>query len=102
MNKNNTYYAVIFTSILKNNSKGYNEMSDKMELVAKKQEGFIGFESARDKIGITISYWKSLESIKSWKMQIDHISAQKLGREVWYEWYHVRICKVEREYDFNF
>jgi len=76
-------------------------MVEKMVTLAKQQKGFLGIESARNEIGITISYWESLEAIRSWKMQSDHLIAQKKGREEWYQWYHVRICKVESEYKFN-
>ena len=75
-------------------------MSQHMEDLAKQQHGFIGIESARDGIGITVSYWKTLEDIKNWKAHTEHLIAQQKGRETWYDWYHVRICKVEREYQF--
>lgn len=94
------YFAVIFTSILKKEHKGYTEMADKMEELAKLQPGYLGFESARSEIGISISYWKDLESIRKWKQNSDHLLAQKLGKEKWYKSYHIRICKVERDYDF--
>ncbi len=58
-------------------------------------------EGARDEIGITVSYWESLESIRAWKQQTDHLMAQRWGREKWYSRYTVRICKVEREYSFE-
>jgi len=96
-----SYYAVIFTSTQNDDIAGYSEMAEKMETLAKQQKGFLGIESARNEIGITISYWESLEAIRSWKMQSDHLIAQKKGREEWYQWYHVRICKVESEYKFN-
>ena len=96
-----SYYAVIFTSTLKEHTTGYHEMAIKMETLAKQQEGFISIDSARENVGITISYWASLEAIKNWKQQIEHIAAQLKGRNEWYSWYNVRICKVEREYDFN-
>lgn len=98
---NEPYYAVIFTSKHTDEISGYNEMVQKMEDLAKKQEGFLGIESARNDIGITISYWENLEAIKNWKQQNDHIIAQQKGREDWYSWYHVRVCKIEREYVFN-
>ena len=50
------YYAVIFTSLLSKNTKGYNEMASKVETLAKQQPGFIGMDSAREITGITISY----------------------------------------------
>lgn len=94
------YYAVIFTSILKKSHAGYTEMADKMEELAKLQPGYLGFESARSEIGISISYWKDLESIRKWKQNAEHLLAQELGKSKWYQSYHIRICKVERDYDF--
>ena len=102
------YYAVIFTSTLKNNHKGYEEMAEKMETLAKQQKGFLGMDSARNNtpswiaepLGVTVSYWKTLDAIKNWKQQTEHLQAQQKGRQDWYSWYNVRICKVEREYEF--
>lgn len=94
------YYAVIFTNIQTENLKGYEEMAQAMEVLAKQQPGYLGFEHARNEIGITISYWKSLEAIANWKANLDHQQAQRLGKEQWYKSYRVRICKVEREYGF--
>ena len=95
------YYAVIFTSTQNINTEGYSEMAIKMETLAKKQEGFIGIDSARETVGITVSYWDSLDAIKNWKQQSEHLQAQLQGRNNWYSWYNVKICKVEREYEFN-
>lgn len=94
-------YAVIFTSKLSSNADGYHEMAAKMVELAKLQPGFINVESARDEIGITVSYWESLEAIKNWKANLCHLEAQENGKSTWYENYTVRICKVEREYSFN-
>ncbi len=95
------YYAVIFTSTLHDNHEGYSEMAEKMENLAKQQKGYLGMDSARNDVGITISYWESLEAIKTWKQQGEHIQAQLKGRQEWYPWYNVRVCKVEREYEFG-
>ncbi len=95
------YYAVIFTSLLSENTEDYSTMAETMESLAKQQAGFIGMNSARETIGITISYWESLNAIKKWKTNMDHQAAQKLGKEQWYKWYKVRICMVEQEYDFK-
>ncbi|MFK7782181.1 antibiotic biosynthesis monooxygenase family protein [Psychroserpens sp.] len=100
MNPNSSYYAVIFTSRHSENTEGYDDMANKMETLAKTQIGFLGIESARNSIGITISYWESLDAIKNWKQQTDHLVAQQKGKQDWYNWYKVRICKIEREYEF--
>jgi heme-degrading monooxygenase HmoA len=94
------YYAVIFTSLRTEGENGYNAMSEEMAELAKQQPGYLGLESARNEIGITISYWHSLEDIKNWKANSRHLVAQKTGRDKWYEQYKVRICKVERDYQF--
>lgn len=95
------YYAVIFTSVQTENIEGYTEMATLMENLAKQQSGFLGIESARNEIGITVSYWQDLESIKNWKANLEHLKAQKTGRKQWYSYYKVRICRVEREYEFT-
>ncbi len=92
------YYAVIFTSIKNEIASGYADMATEMELLASKQEGFLGVESARNEIGITVSYWASLEAIQNWKANTRHLQAQKQGREEWYTHYKIRICLVERDY----
>jgi len=94
------YYAVIFTSTRTEVEAGYAEMATKMVELAKAQPGYIGMESARSEIGITVSYWESLEAIKSWKENMEHIEAQEKGKTTWYKNYKVRIAKVEREYEF--
>ena len=92
------YYAVIFTSMRTNEQQGYAEMASKMVALAEQQSGFLGIESARDDLGITVSYWTDLASIKAWKMNAEHLNAQHKGREIWYSNFKVRISKVEREY----
>jgi heme-degrading monooxygenase HmoA len=95
------YYAVIFTSIRKDNINGYDEMAAYMEELATSQSGYLGIDSAYNEIGLTVSYWESLESIKNWKNNFEHQIAQKKGKTDWYSWYSVRICKVERQYEFG-
>ena len=95
------YYAVIFTSTRTKDDNGYSEMAELMETLAKKQTGFISIDSARNEVGITVSYWENLEAIQLWKQQTDHVIAQQKGIKDWYSWYNVKICKVEREYTFQ-
>ena len=95
------YYAVIFTSLRTEGDLGYVKMAEAMEKLAAEQPGFLGIESARDGLGITVSYWTSLESIAAWKQNSRHLVAQERGRDVWYEQFKVRICRVERDYGFE-
>jgi heme-degrading monooxygenase HmoA len=95
------YYAVIFTTVLTNNLTDYEKTAIRMEELAKLQDGYLGIESTRNEIGITVSYWKDLASITKWKNNIEHTEARDRGREQWYQQYQLRICKVERDYGFK-
>lgn len=94
------YYAVIFTSHKTSGDNGYNEVATKLVTLASQQPGFLGVESVRENVGITISYWKDLQSIKKWKQNAEHLEAQENGKRVWYSAFKTRICKVESDYEF--
>ncbi len=93
------YYAVIFTSIRIDEDRGYAAMSDRMVELVQQQEGFLGFESARETLGITVSYWRDEASILAWKAVLEHKEAQEKGKSTWYTGYKIRIAKVERDYE---
>jgi heme-degrading monooxygenase HmoA len=95
------YYAVIFTSLRTDTDAGYEEMAEEMVRLAAIQPGYLGHESARSGLGITISYWESLEAIRAWKVNSEHLIAQKYGREKWYSAFKTRIALVERDYGMN-
>ena len=92
------YYAVIFSSHRTDGDNGYGEMAERMAELAAQQPGYLGMESAREGLGITVSYWDSLEAIRNWKQNAEHQEAQRLGHLQWYSSFRVRIAKVEREY----
>jgi len=95
------YYAVIFSSVRTEGDDGYSEMSEKMVALAAVQDGFLGMESARAGLGITVSYWRDLDSIKKWRENTDHSVARGKGRSDWYKCFKTRIAKVERDYGFE-
>ena len=97
------YYAVIFSSRLAN-AEGYGAMAARMVALAKEQDGFLGVESAArtsEGFGITVSYWRDLESIKKWKNVSEHAAAQRMGRDAFYRSYRLRVARVERECGFE-
>ena len=98
---NPPYYAVIFTSIRSEGDNGYAEMADRMVELARQQDGFLGVETARNEIGITVSYWRDLDSVRRWKEQSEHEVAQKKGRKEWYQSFKIRVSKVEYDYSFE-
>lgn len=95
------YYAVIFTSTRTSEDRGYSAMAGEMVRLAAEQPGFLGVESAREDVGITVSYWRDLDSIRAWKAHARHQIAQRLGREMWYAGFRLRVALVEREEAFD-
>ncbi|WP_191487271.1 antibiotic biosynthesis monooxygenase family protein [Pseudomonas sp. FEN] len=97
------YYAVIFTSLRTEGDHGYGEAARRMLELAREQPGFLGVESARgeDGLGITVSYWSSEAAILAWKQHAEHSEIRERGRSTWYQAFHTRVCKVERDYPFQ-
>jgi heme-degrading monooxygenase HmoA len=95
------YYAVIFTSLRAEDGEGYAETAEEMFRLAAEQPGYLGVETAREGLGITVSYWADEASIRAWKRVAEHRLAQETGRARWYDSYVVRVAKVERDYGFE-
>ena len=92
-----TYFAVIFTAQRTMSDENiYQITADRMVTLAQQQPGFLGVESVRgdDGIGITVSYWQDRESIRNWRINVEHLAAQQMGRKEFYDWYHVRIAEI--------
>ena len=92
------YTAVIFTSVRTEVDDGYGETSAEMERLAGEQPGFLGIESARGDVGITVSYWRGEDDARAWKRVAEHVVAQRRGRSEWYAAYEVRVATVTRAY----
>lgn len=91
------YYAVIFTSVRTEGDNGYAEAAKRMLELARQQPGFLGYESARQEVGISVSYWESLEAIKAWRENPEHRAVHGMA-DAWYADTRIRVCKVERAY----
>ena len=97
------YYAVIFTA--QHNLSGddmYHITADRMVTLAQQQPGFLGVEKVcgDDGIGITVSYWADRDAIKLWRGHAEHLIAQAMGRQEFYDWYRIRIAEVVSEHAF--
>lgn len=92
------YYAVIFTSLRTEGDHGYEAAANRMVELAAQQPGYLGVESAREGLGITVSYWADEASIRAWREHAEHTLAREQGRARWYSAFKTRVCKVERDY----
>lgn len=96
-------WVVVFTSRRREDASGYAEVGDRMEELARAQSGYLGHDTVRgaDGMGITISYWTSEEALNAWRKDAEHLAAQKMGRERFYDWFRLDVCRVERTYGFE-
>jgi heme-degrading monooxygenase HmoA len=92
------YTAVIFTSLRTDGDHGYAAMAEAMDRLAREQPGYLGIESAREGLGVTVSYWADEDAARAWKQVAAHLVAQHRGRDTWYADYRVRVATVQRDY----
>jgi heme-degrading monooxygenase HmoA len=92
------YVAVIFTSLRHPEDDGYADTAAAMFELARRQDGYLGVESARAGLGITVSYWRDEDAARAWKRVAEHLAAQRMGRDRWYADYKVRVASVVRDY----
>ncbi|GAA4055195.1 antibiotic biosynthesis monooxygenase family protein [Nonomuraea soli] len=98
------YYAVIITSKLTSmDPEGYEVMNARMAELGRNWPGYLGRESVTRADGheLTVLYYRDEESIAAWKGDTEHLEAQRLGRERWYEYYDIQVARVERAYGFS-
>ena len=91
------YFSVIFTAQRTLSDEDmYSLTSERMVELAQQQPGFLGLESVRgeDGIGITVSYWRERAAIRAWRIDVEHLAAQQMGRQEFYSWYHIRVAEV--------
>lgn len=92
------HFAVIFSNQREEgNEELYEETAQAMVDLACQKPGYLSHESVRgeDGFGITISYWSDEASIKAWKQNVDHLGAQRLGFETFYERFTLRVARIE-------
>ncbi|MDC1174103.1 antibiotic biosynthesis monooxygenase [Bacteriovoracaceae bacterium] len=79
----------------------YLEINKKMVQLVTEYGGYVSIDSVMNDTGkgISISYWKSLNDIKKWKENIEHLQAQESGKTKWYDYYKVEVCEIIREYE---
>jgi len=95
-------FAVIFIAKIKSLDDEYVQTAARLRELAREKFGCLDFISLTEgDQEIAISYWESMEQIKTWKQDPEHLRAQEQGKRKWYESYQVQITEVVRAYDSN-
>ncbi len=81
----------------------YTAMADEMLARARSMRGFIDFKSfkAADGERLSVIHWESQETMRVWSDDLRHMVAQRLGRERWYDSFHVEVADIVRSYAFE-
>lgn len=67
-----------------------------------KMPGFISIERFQSLVNegklLSLSFWEDEESLLNWKKDIEHMTAQKKGRDSIFKDYRIRVVEVKRDY----
>lgn len=99
-------YAIIFEVWpYASGKERYFELAAQLKTILATQPGFISVERFQSLIDeeklLSLSFWESEEAIKGWREQLDHLQAQKEGKEKLFRAYRLRVVKTMRDYAFS-
>jgi len=92
-------FVVIFRARVRATDGEYSRVAGRLRELALQQFGCLEFVAVNESADeVALSYWSDEESIRAWKQHGEHVLAQELGRERWYESYVVQVASIGREY----
>lgn len=95
-------FVVIFRARVRTLDAEYSKTAARMRELALTEFGCIEFCAVTEGSDeIALSYWPSEEHIKRWKAHPEHVAAQQMGRDKWYESWSVQVAQITREYRVN-
>jgi heme-degrading monooxygenase HmoA len=76
---------------------------ERMEALAVNMPGYVSHKAylAPDGERLTLFEWESAETLRAWATHPEHVLTKRLGRERFYEGYHLQVCEVLRESRFQ-
>ncbi|MCX8506963.1 MAG: antibiotic biosynthesis monooxygenase [Alphaproteobacteria bacterium] len=91
--------VVIFRAKLKLIDEDFEKTGQRMRDIAESRYGCVGVTSfQQNNEELTLTYWESAEDIAAWRRDPEHIMAQRIGAEKWYEWYVIQVATIDRAY----
>jgi len=81
----------------------YSEMLEHMARLAQASLGFVAEKSftAEDGERLTVVWWQDEDTLKQWRNHVQHLVAQRVGREKWYQYYKLEVATVTRSNNFE-
>ena len=76
-----------------------------MQEQVKQYDGFLGEAHCssieNENTFVAHFYGRDRESIKAWREDPEHVKIQQLGRDKLFARYKIRVCELEREYEWE-
>lgn len=92
-------FVVIFRATARQLDAEYSATAATLRNLALTQFGCLEFVAVTEgDQEVALSYWPDEASIRAWKQHTDHLMAQQLGRERWYNGYRVEVAEIKRQY----
>ena len=96
-------YVVIFKSKRTGSNQDlYYQYNDKLQEKVNTIPGYIkhyGVRHPETREGITIVYFETLDAIKQWRDDFEHIEAKNLAKTHFYENYSIEILELQKSYE---
>ncbi|MBP8286339.1 MAG: antibiotic biosynthesis monooxygenase [Rhodoferax sp.] len=94
--------VVIFRAKIRQLDADYADVAARMRELALTQFGCLEFQAVSEGADeVALSYWPDEASVLAWKSHAEHILAQQMGRQRWYQSYVVQVAHIGREYRFD-
>jgi heme-degrading monooxygenase HmoA len=94
--------VVIFRAKIRHLDADYADVAARMRELALTQFGCLEFQAVSEGADeVALSYWPDEASVLAWKSHAEHILAQQMGRQRWYQSYVVQVAHIGREYRFD-
>ena len=97
--------VVVFRSRFKPDADmaAYAELAKEMRKLVARHPGFISIENftGPDDTELSLEFFESEESVLAWRRRPEHLTAQRRGREEFYEWYSVHTSEVIRHHEMD-
>ena len=84
-------------------SDSYRQTATEMSHLVATIPGYISHKTFHNLDGetVTLGEFESLDAIHAWGQHPDHIAAQRLGKQHWYENYELIICDIHSRTTFS-
>lgn len=77
-------------------------LGERMYSLASSMPGFVSYKdyAAADGESLSIIEFTSMDHLAAWRNHPEHVEARKAGREKYFEWFQIQVCRTERAYSF--